>query len=194
MFGTAPWVDITLNWIKNNPSVTNPEIHRLKMEIFRAMGHIEPVSEDEIRHIWIEIPRGTIDDYGDLDEYIEEGIVENQEEFVRNWRDLYPDESKWYEIVTIQYLGEKYIFIDNELVFKFKDMMDSINESENDENSIAFLRWILGTISVPNNPKWQEDEISDRFLVEISSHHWQMTELGTAVIWDLLSPDPVRFN
>ena len=74
--------------------------------------------DDERRDLWLWTERGTIEDFGDFNEYLEWGDVENHEEFCDLWRCYYPDELKWYKLTFISYEDVYYIYFDGKLIFQ----------------------------------------------------------------------------
>jgi len=63
------------------------------IEIYHAMEKIKVQGDDDYRSIWIEVHRGTIDDFGTFEEYRDEEWVETPEEFHGLWLDYYPKET-----------------------------------------------------------------------------------------------------
>ena len=71
-------------------------------QIFAVLARLEPNRMDGY-DLWLKIPRGTIEDYGDYQEWLEVGDVENYAEFEAMWRSDYPDEFVWYNFkVSLQ--------------------------------------------------------------------------------------------
>ena len=64
-------------------------------QIFAVLARLEHNRMDGY-DLWLKIPRGTIEDYGDYQEWLEVGDVENYAEFEAMWRSDYPDEFVWY--------------------------------------------------------------------------------------------------
>lgn len=56
------------------------------MLLIKEIGVLEIQGHDELRCIWIEVPRGTIEDFGEYEEFLEEDVVSNYEEFVEMWK------------------------------------------------------------------------------------------------------------
>lgn len=58
--------------------------------------------------IWIDVPKGELEDYGDYKELKAEGCYKNKKEFIADWKNEYPDDIYWHEIMVIteeQYTG-----------------------------------------------------------------------------------------
>lgn len=54
----------------------------------------------ELRYLWLVLPRGTIEDFGDFEELLECRACESYEEFVGEWRLRYPDELVWRRLIV----------------------------------------------------------------------------------------------
>ena len=86
-----------------NPEVPTRSILPVLDELFAAFAPLAPLKKNkDAKAIWVTVPKGTIDDFGDYDEYVDEGEVENREEFEQLWLESYPDAKKWYEIVIVE--------------------------------------------------------------------------------------------
>jgi len=195
MFGTAPWIDIILKYLKKWPAVAGSQINHLLMEIYQTMEPIQPVPEDAVRHLWIEVPCGTIEDCGNLDVYIDAGLIDSQEEFEREWLESYSEELKWYEITTTQYMEEKFLFINEELVFQFNDLYETKKEKEaEDEEIIVFLKLILAALKNEIKTVHQVGDETDCYLIEKSDCQKGTKDLNRQIYWDLFGPNAIRMN
>ena len=67
-------------------------------ELFELLKQVAPTQEDGTRTLWFHADRGSIEDYGDADELIEDGEFDSKEEFIQTWEEEYPDEVEWYRI------------------------------------------------------------------------------------------------
>jgi hypothetical protein len=93
---------------------------------------------DERRELWLTVERGSIEDFGDYNEFLENELVENQEDFEKLWKEEYPDSVKWYLLSVTHYSEEYFIFIDNKLTLHIKNTLPEINESHNNQ----LISWI----------------------------------------------------
>ena len=68
--------------------------------------------------LWLKIPRGAIEDYGDYQEWLADGDVENYAEFEDMWRAEYPDEFVWcnFTAIEIKDIGCRLIFLGQKLI------------------------------------------------------------------------------
>lgn len=97
---------------------------------------------DERRELWLTEERGSIEDYGDYNEYLENGIVNNEEDFERVWKEDYPDPVKWYLFSVSHYNEEYFISVNNKLTLHIKNKTCAINESINSQ----LISWIDETV------------------------------------------------
>lgn len=83
-------------------------------EIFETLKEFKtfPDHDDEIVTLFLEAPKGTIDEFGDYEELHEMGGYDTYEEFVEDWEWRCPNESKWYFFESIKTdFGYKAIFL-----------------------------------------------------------------------------------
>lgn len=71
-------------------------------ELFEFLKQVAPTQEDGARTLWFHADRGSIEDYGDADELIEDGEFDSKEEFIQTWEEEYPDEVEWYEFTAVE--------------------------------------------------------------------------------------------
>ncbi len=105
----APDLDRLLRYFRDghlNPSTPSPELAAAMDPLFHALSGLAPLkSNEEAKAIWLRIPRGCIEDYDSFDGLAEYGEVKNREEFEALWLEDYPEEYKWYELVTVESRG-----------------------------------------------------------------------------------------
>ncbi|KPL15952.1 MAG: hypothetical protein AMS23_04715 [Bacteroides sp. SM1_62] len=114
---TAPWMDQIIEQCENNSLITDPFKKKLLADIYLSMSRILAEGDDEIRELWIDIPRGSIYDFGDFEEYLSEGLVDSYEAFKQEWEDYYPDKVKWYSITTARYRDDQFF------LYQFKTVL-----------------------------------------------------------------------
>lgn len=114
---TAPLMDQLISQCKSSLPNIYPVVKDLLTGIYQAMCCIKPEGDDEVRNLWIDIPRGSIRDFGDFEEYREEGLVGTYEEFEQEWKDFYPDPVKWYSFTVATYQDQEYFYINSGLCF-----------------------------------------------------------------------------
>jgi len=117
---TAPLLDHLIRVAQSEKVVTDKACIDTLLRQYNELSFIETCGDDDLRSIWIEIPRGSIEDFGDYEEFLEEEMVRNYEDFVELWHDDYPEETKWYMFSIMTYKNEYYFFFDSVLTFHVK--------------------------------------------------------------------------
>jgi len=97
--------------------------------------------DDDFRSLFIEADRGAIEDYCNFDEFMEEGLVENFEDFVEMWEGEYPDEKKWYRLTFSEYQKVYYIAVDGKMTIQ----ADATVFSESHNND-PLCDWLYGKV------------------------------------------------
>ena len=103
-----------LNTHKDSPLSQNAHALVLELKKLKVQG------DDEYRSLYIEAARGDITDYGSYEEFLEEGMVGNYDDFVELWEYDYPGETKWYKLGFSEYAGVYYIYVDGDLIMQFQ--------------------------------------------------------------------------
>ena len=108
--------------------------------IFREL----PPSDDQLdyRCLWISIPRGPIEDFGDFEDFKEEGL--SYEDFVSHWKCEHPDDADWY---VLQYEripdGRRYIVLGRLVLFYGNGEKEFRRRSRNHTNLLEWLTVVL---------------------------------------------------
>ena len=106
----APDIDQLLNCFRRNDfnaMRSRPKILKAAQDIFAELADLAPLKKnEEVRSIWLRVPRGGISDFTPFEEMKEWGEVETQEEYERLWQETYPDEYKWYDLTVAQSFSE----------------------------------------------------------------------------------------
>ena len=94
--------------------------------------------------LWLKIPRGAIEDYGDYQEWLADGDVENYAEFEDMWRAEYPDEFMWYNFTAIEIkdIGCRLIFLGQKLVLE----IDPRKEQGDAADLVEFSGWLRNAV------------------------------------------------
>ena len=125
----APKIDHYINILKSIPYRTfqanfayDEKSYKLMDELFELIKVLKSTSDNGAKRLWLKTYRGNIDEFGDYDEWLEEGMCENYDEFKEIWLSYYPNETKWYEFVAVEdiettfravVLGHEYILEDD---------------------------------------------------------------------------------
>jgi hypothetical protein len=143
MKNTAPYFDEFIRLAQTQKEVTDKSCIETLLQLYDTMSIIEVSGEDELRSIWIEIPRGTIEDYGDYKEFLEEGIVECYKDFEELWNVDYPEESRWYEVSSLTYDNNHYFFVDSVLSFQIASKEDVASQEYFNNELISWFYEIM---------------------------------------------------
>jgi len=122
----APQLDGLLRACDSTPEIKHKESVEKLVSVFNMMCRLEVQGDDEMRRIWITVDRGKIEDYGDYNDFLEEEVVSNYDEFVEYWQSEYPDEKKWYSFAVARYREVFYYYMNSKLIFQFK--ADEVND------------------------------------------------------------------
>lgn len=102
----APVLDRLLNIFDRrhmNPSVPSAQIKEAVEPLFSMLKPLSPLEKnDEVKQLWLRIPRGTIDDYDSYEDMLEWEEVQSKEEYEERWHQDYPDDYNWYSLVAVE--------------------------------------------------------------------------------------------
>lgn len=165
-------------------------------ELYSLIDKIVSCGDDNEHILYFKLPRGTLQDYGDFEDYLACGEVENKEEFIELWKYDYPKEEKWYCMFTNHFKRDTNEFyalgFNNKIVIQNEEIYDTdytsdifniindliiivkdiINKMENDEYN-SYIEETLdkrlryGTITRKDYYKLFED-IRDEYLENLS--------------------------
>ena len=126
----APQIDNCIRWLWHScdaGSMVQPaysEQTRADFDrLFSMLRLLKPTGENGVREFWLHAPRGSLADYGDYEEYLEDGAVDSVEEFEALWRADYPQETVWYRFAATEdaaygfrmvSVGRRLVFIEQE--------------------------------------------------------------------------------
>ena len=106
---TAPRITNYIHWLgrlsyrgSDFDFTYDPQSYKDIEEIFRLIRQIKPNGKNGSRELWLRAERGPIEDFGDYEEYLDDGQVENREEFEKLWLDYYPEAESWFEFVAVE--------------------------------------------------------------------------------------------
>ena len=102
----APDIDRLIRAFGRGMRNPEPSTDTLRSAFQLIVSLLEPlasaVDNDEVKSIWIRIPRGDIQDYDSFEYLRELEEITTYEEYEELWREDYPDEYNWYRLVVIQ--------------------------------------------------------------------------------------------
>lgn len=139
---TAPQLDRLLRYFDRdhmNPSAPTSKIAAAMDPLFAALADLAPLEKnDEAKALWIEVPRGMIENYDSYEDLLEWGEVESYAEYENMWHEDYPDETCWYELVIVESFDR-----DGKLRFRavaFGDKTIISADMDEDPNGDEFFR------------------------------------------------------
>ena len=62
----------------------------------------------DVWDLWLQAPRGSIERFGDYQEWLGDGEISNYKEFQEIWLSCFPDEEYWYSFTAIERKEERY--------------------------------------------------------------------------------------
>ena len=106
----APTIDRLLRWFDRgflNPSTPTDRIKEAMDPLFSVLAPLAPLkTNNEAKAIWLKIPRGDISDYDRFEDLKEYGEIETYEDYLQLWKQEYPDQYKWYELIIWEGFGK----------------------------------------------------------------------------------------
>lgn len=172
----APVVDNYIDTLHHNYRIVNKDTISLIEELFIELKKIKSCGHNERRELWLEVPKGTLADFGDYETAKEYGDVENYEEFERWWQEDYPDDMYWYHLVAVENDGYMAIFLKNKIVLEvnpfFKEeQYDWLKEAVN-----PFVEWLIASVKLCIN-QMQEGKYNEY----VKNHLTPENKIGTII-------------
>lgn len=100
----APVIDRVLEYFDHslrNPQQPSAALLDAMNPLFRVLEPLMPCrTTGETKSLWIIFPRGNIEDWESFEDAQEYDGVESHEEYEELWKESYPDEEKWYQLMT----------------------------------------------------------------------------------------------
>jgi hypothetical protein len=115
---TAPEIDLYLQSHELEICV-DEKTKEITLLLFKELQALETVGDDELRVIWLTVPRGTPEDFGNWEDYLDEYIL-NREDFERFWLDRYPKPVKWYRLSMSHWKGWYTVVVNGCLVLQIQ--------------------------------------------------------------------------
>jgi len=107
-----PIIDIVLHSGHGGEIYVDDKSFAMIKEIQNILSVFEPIEDDEARKIWLEIPRGSAEEWKAFDDMQERTCEEdNIESYMRTLNEEYPYEKRWFFLVTSTYLENTFLKI-----------------------------------------------------------------------------------
>jgi len=189
----APQIDAIIERLSPaNVSISLNNYQKL-IETYKVIGNIKPGEMDEIRKIWVEVDLGPIEVFADYEELKEIGEVDSKEEFVQLWKSYYPDNTKWYQLMTLEYNDEIFFYLNNKHLFtikkneKPKKVSAFLNESFN-----LFVNWIHYRIPVEISNLRQDPILFNKYIQQNLSWTKRFGKIRRKDYWNIIGDDTMR--
>ena len=88
----------------------SPEQLQALDELFDVLSVIKPCGSDGLREIWIKADRGTADDYGNYEDYLDDEI-RTKKDFEDYFDMRFPDPVYWYHLAIVEHDGYNGVFL-----------------------------------------------------------------------------------
>ena len=191
----APQIDNILRLVEHRSLPVNRNIFDMLQEIYNLMGPVRPKGDDQVRSLWIEVPRGNIEDFGDYDEFKEEGFVDNRKDFEKFWISEYPDQSKWYQFTTAEYRDKRFFYFNSNLVFTI-DLSETSGTDEDPyfEYIRELLSWLKYTVKDLISNIEKDEDGYNKSLSRHLSYHKRKGWIRRREYWEILGEDAIRLD
>ena len=128
----------------NRYAVKDEGSHGLLMEIRELLSAFEPIGDDLLHGLWMEVPLGKPSDWLSFKEMKEWGDVSTRKEYLEQWKSEFPMETYWYFVSVSQYRGHTYLHITDH-DSKWCVIHDDVRW---DHHSIGPVEWYLEPLLV----------------------------------------------
>lgn len=187
----APTVDSLIRQAAAYPQ-TDGKMKAKVISIFTKLCRIASQGEDEYRKIWIFADRGSINDFGEFEDYKDDGTINTKREFRDLWLYEYPDKKKWYSVIVTKYMNVIYLHLNSELVFSTE--AGEIISPANNRMKSRLLTWLNAEVNglikeIRNNPAGYRKRI-ERTL----SHQKRIGKIKRSDYWSIFPEERRRFE
>ena len=202
---SAPFFDrILYSFDHSNPNTVIPSLNlRNEMnKLFDEVRDLKPIKKNnEAKSIFITVPKGCIEDYGDYQDFLNSGDVTNYSEFEDMWKIDYPDDLYWYEVVLIENKYCRAFCINNNIIVCAAPEGDNEFENMNvflDDTAIMLYKNILPllkqSMQMLRDGKYNEyvrDNLPYRFKKGVvkRSIEWDADPESKEAIWQNMPAD-----
>ena len=111
---TQPIINSVLHGTLENDRCVDEQSFALLLEIQKTLSVFEPIEDDEARKIWLEIPRGTAEEWKAFDDE-RRGYSDDEDDDLASYQealdDEYPRETQWLFLVTSTYRENTFLKI-----------------------------------------------------------------------------------
>ena len=189
----APDFDNALGNLPWSIDYIDTRIYNSLISIYQSMTCIQPGEHDEYRGIWFELPRGSISDYGDYQEFQEEGMVNSKKDFHELWEYDYPSESKWYKLDITEYDSNLYFYLDLNLLIRIPKKNESVLKPVAVPEEYVIVADSLSNSIIDEVSKLQSNE--DKWNLNLETHlsyNRRYGRINRSQFWNIIGDDAIR--
>lgn len=180
----------------------NDTSNALLDELFELLKRIKPVGQGNAWRFWVRADRGGIEDFGDYEDMLREGEVENYEEFVACWKSSYLNETEWYELQAIyaEDIGYRAVVLQHRTVVEFDSRKE---KSEFAYDITEFAQWLVDATKeviaeleagIYNERLEQKLPVEHRTGTLLRKHEWEIwPHIKEQILGDLTDSDIAEF-
>lgn len=139
---SASQIDSYLRWLHNGGDSLDEASLALVDTLYSELDKVSPCGDNNRHELWLCADRGSIEDFGDYEEMLADGEVENREEFEKLWREEYPEEKVWYHFISVEYNGFRTVVLRHRPVIQ-------INPQEKNvfgHDIVPFIAWMIHAV------------------------------------------------
>lgn len=148
------------------------------ISIYNKIQKIKPyeIHSDKTWTVWVEVDRGTIDEFGDIEDF------EDEKDRKETFESYYPDEKKWYQISLVQF-SNQISFHCEKLVF-FINIDDKKFNQINIEDYIEPVSFLLDKLEEKVDEVIQDPESYNKYLSENLPLKHRFGKIKRSVLWN----------
>lgn len=102
-----------LSEVENHEIVVGDKLLDMLVEVQSQFERLEAMGDDDFRAFHIEIPRPTLDEWGNCEEGIAVGEYKNREEYIEDWKSYNPMETYWFHVSVARYNEYRSLIFNN---------------------------------------------------------------------------------
>ena len=108
-----------LSEVENHEIVVGDKLLDMLVEVQSQFERLEAMGDDDFRAFHIEIPRPTLDEWGNCEEGIADGEYKNREEYIEDWKSYNPMETYWFHVSVARYNEYRSLIFNNKKLRHF---------------------------------------------------------------------------
>lgn len=191
----APEFDNCIGFLKSNPEWIDIQTLQRLEKLYALMQRIKVQGDDELRSVWIEVPRGGIRKYGSYSMYKREGMVSTRDEFRQMWLNYYPGKTKWYKFSTAKYRDDHYFYVNSDLIFTLNGKNIQI-EGKNDGNHEIheFLDELSTHVTLEIENLRKDPAGWNSYVHKNLSFNLRVGKIKREALWQIFNKEVVRFD